>query len=108
MRKSGYQSLSAVILNAMSPHQRLRRSACAWLSATSGVVFAVLLVACSGHRFADQHQHALAALWLSGIAALALRVLASSVGDDSTEHPRYLGSVVRGLRQEWKRSRRTI
>ncbi|WP_370619194.1 hypothetical protein [Mumia sp. Pv 4-285] len=39
--------------------------------------------------------------WLSGLVAAAFAVAACTVEDDGIERPRYLLSILRGLRQEW-------
>ncbi len=46
------------------------------------------------------------AWWLSGLVVLAFAVAACKVEDDGIERPRYLGSLVTGLRQEWSHAER--
>lgn len=41
--------------------------------------------------------------WVSGIAALLFGVAACRIEQDSTDNADYLGSIVHGLRDEWRR-----
>jgi len=46
------------------------------------------------------------AWWVSGLAVLGFAVSACMVEDDGIERPRYLASVVSGLRNEWRHTGR--
>lgn len=51
-----------------------------------------------------EHHPALISLWwASAIATLALGVASCRVDEDPGEKPEYLGSLVRGLLDEWRR-----
>lgn len=46
------------------------------------------------------------AWWTSGLAVPGFVVAACTVEDDGIERPRYLGSLLSGLRSEWSHSER--
>jgi hypothetical protein len=43
----------------------------------------------------------LVTLWVSGLGGFGLSIAACRIDDDSMDDPRYFGSIVRGLRDEW-------
>lgn len=87
----------------VSRTQHRRQALLAAICAVCTVVFAGL-----AWTFIQRPSHdtglVLALWWASGIVALVSGVAACRVEEDSTDDEHYLVSIVRGLRNEWRRS----
>ncbi|MGH1562666.1 hypothetical protein [Mumia sp. DW29H23] len=68
-----------------------------------GLIGAAVFVGCAYLYFHDgvRGDALVVAWWVSGLVAAGFGVAACTVEDDGIERPRYLGSLLSGLRQEW-------
>lgn len=87
----------------MSRQQRIRRTTLGVLAACCAGVWMLSVVAVLMHPSGIYTGGLMAAVWGSGLGALALTVAACRVADDSTDDPEYFGSIVHGIRAEWQR-----
>lgn len=90
---------------SVSRRQRITRVALATVATLCGAL-CVLAAAALTWAFGPVGETALlVALWASGVAGFGFSIAACRVDDDSTDDPRYFGSIVRGLRDEWHHDR---
>ncbi len=87
----------------MSRQQRIRRTTLGLLASCSAGVWLLSVVTMLMHPTGFDTGMVMAAVWVSGLGALALTVAACRVADDSTDDPAYFGSIVEGIRAEWQR-----
>ena len=64
---------------------------------------ALVVLLMSGGVAPDQREPAVLLAWSAGIVAALLSVLAVQEHTDPDDDPRYLQTIVHGLRQEWRR-----
>jgi hypothetical protein len=85
----------------VSRRQRITRAALATVAALCSLLCVLAAVALTWSVLSVGETMLLVTLWASGVAGLGLSIAACRVDDDSTDDPRYFGSIVRGLRDEW-------
>ncbi len=89
----------------MSAQQQSQRTVLAALTLACVLCFAGSSALLVGH-YPVSPGILLPAIWLSGLAALALGVAFCNVPEDSTDDPAYFSSIMHGLRAEWQRPER--
>ena len=105
-----YQAAERSILVDMSPRRphglfgHLGKASLGLLAGVAGLGCALLVVALAvGGVSADLRDGAVLVAWTTGIVAAVLSVLAFQEHTDPDDDPRYLQTIVHGLRQEWRR-----
>lgn len=99
-----YQEPGGPILDGMSTRRPVGKASLGLLAAVAGLGCALLVVALGvGGVSADMRDAAVLLAWSAGIVAAVLSVLAVQEHTDPDDDPRYLQTIVRGLRQEWRR-----
>lgn len=98
--QSGAASCHPGLVSRTQRRRRALFAACAGLSACAFIVLALAFV-----REPFHDMDLLVALWwASGLGALGCGVAACAVAVDLPDDGSYLLSIVRGLRDEWRRS----
>jgi hypothetical protein len=99
-----YHEPGGSILVVVSTPQRRGKASLGLLAAAAGLG-CCLLVAFLVTDVIDPalRDDAVLVAWASGIVAVLLSVLAVQEHGDPDDDPRYLTSLVHGLRQEWRR-----
>jgi len=88
----------------MSTRPHLGKASLGLLAAVAGLGCALLVVTlAAGGVSAEMRDGAVLLAWTAGILAALLSVLAVQEHTDPDDDPRYLQTIVRGLRQEWRR-----
>ncbi len=87
----------------MSRQQRIRRTTLGVLALCCAGVWMLSVATVLMYPSGIHTGVLMAAVWGSGLGALALTVAACRVADDSTDDPEYFGSIVQGIRAEWQR-----
>jgi hypothetical protein len=86
----------------VSTRQRLTRAALTAVAFMCGALCVASAVALSvDAALPVSETFVLAVLWASGLVGFGASIAACRVEDDSTEDPRYFGTIVRGIRDEW-------
>ena len=88
----------------MSTPRNPGRASLGLLAVVAGLGCCVLVAALAiGGIGTDLRNGAALLAWGAGLAAAALSVLAAQQHTDPDDDPRYLATLVHGLRQEWRR-----
>lgn len=98
-----YHARQRSILTDMSTRYSWGRASLGLLAGTAAAGCCALLVVLAAGIDPTRQEQAVAAAWGSGILALLLAVLAMQEHTDPDDDPRYLATVWRGLRAEWRR-----
>jgi len=88
----------------VSTPRNLGRASLGLLAVVAGLGCCLLVAAlASGGIDSGQHDDAVLLAWVAGIVAAGLSILALQKRTDPDDDPRYLATIVHGLRQEWRR-----
>ena len=88
----------------MSTHQHPGRASLGLLAAVAGLGCCVLVVVLLVDGIASGlRDDAVLLAWGTGIVAALLAVLAGQEHTNPDDDPRYLATILKGLRQEWRR-----
>ena len=99
-----YHGLVRSILVLVSTHQHPGKASLGLLAAVAGLGCFVLVVGLVVDGIAPGlRDDAVLLAWGAGIVAALLAVLAVQEHNNPDDDPRYLATIVKGLRQEWRR-----
>ena len=99
-----YQRRATSILENVSTPRNLGRASLGLLAVVAGLGCCLLVGALAiGGISTGQRDDAVLLAWGAGLVAAALSVLAAQEHTDPDDDPRYLATIVHGLRQEWRR-----
>jgi len=99
-----YQGPGGSILDVMTRHPHPGKASLGLLAAVAGLGCCVLVVGLATDGIAGGlRDDAVLLAWGAGIVAALLSVLAVQEHTNPDDDPRYLGTILKGLRQEWRR-----
>jgi hypothetical protein len=99
-----YHEYRGSILDVVSRHQHLGKASLGLLATVAALGCGLLVVSLvAGGIEPGLRDDAVLLAWGAGIVAVLLSVLAVQERTDPDDDPRYLATIVHGLRKEWRR-----